>query len=98
MSLRVYLKHKLMCAEKTGGFNLVNYRHSSGVYHEQENLKPEAMKQVLDNYEFNKRLPRKEELKDLPNFKVKLFERDGVLTNLFVKTRQLIERFYVGFQ
>ncbi|MCU4547344.1 hypothetical protein KTI80_18860, partial [Acinetobacter pittii] len=25
----------LMCAEKTGGFNLVNYRHSSGVYHEQ---------------------------------------------------------------
>ena len=65
---------------------------------EQENLKPEAMKQVLDNYEFNKRLPRKEELKDLPNFKVKLFERDGVLTNLLVKTRQLIERFYVGFQ
>ena len=27
---------ELMCAEKTGGFNLVNYRHSSGVYHEQE--------------------------------------------------------------
>ncbi len=27
---------RLMCAEKTGGFNLVNYRHSSGVYHEQE--------------------------------------------------------------
>ena len=26
----------MMCAEKTGGFNLVNYRHSSGVYHEQE--------------------------------------------------------------
>ena len=25
----------LMCAEKTGGFNLVNYRHSTGVYHEQ---------------------------------------------------------------
>jgi len=29
-------KEDLMCAEKTGGFNLVNYRHSSGVYHEQE--------------------------------------------------------------
>ncbi|OTL33483.1 hypothetical protein B9X75_10855 [Acinetobacter pittii] len=28
--------YSLMCAEKTGGFNLVNYRHSSGVYHEQE--------------------------------------------------------------
>ena len=27
---------EMMCAEKTGGFNLVNYRHSSGVYHEQE--------------------------------------------------------------
>jgi len=42
---------------------------------EQENLKPEVMKQVLDNYEFNQRLPRKEEMKELPNFKVKLFER-----------------------
>ena len=64
---------------------------------EQENLKPEVLKQVLDNYEFNQRLPRKEEMKELPNFKVKLFERDNVLTNLMVKTRQLIEKFYVGF-
>lgn len=64
---------------------------------EQENLKPEVMKQVLDNYEFNQRLPRKEEMKELPNFKVKLFERDNVLTNLMMKTRQLIEKFYVGF-
>lgn len=63
---------------------------------EQEKLKPEVMKQVLDNYEFNKRMPRKEEMKDLPNYKVKLFERDSVLTNLLVKTRQLIEKFYVG--
>ncbi|ENU30306.1 hypothetical protein F991_01698 [Acinetobacter sp. CIP-A165] len=63
---------------------------------ERENLKPEVMKQVLDNYEFNKRLPRKEEMKELPNYKVKLFERDSVLTNLLVKTRQLIEKFYVG--
>jgi type I restriction enzyme R subunit len=38
---------------------------------EQEKLKPEAMKQVLDNYEFNKRL-RKEEMKELPNYKIKL--------------------------
>jgi len=58
---------------------------------EQENLKPEAMKQVLDNYEFNQRLPRKEEMKELPNL------RDNVLTNLLAKTRQLIEKFYVGF-
>ncbi|WP_168407755.1 type I restriction endonuclease subunit R [Acinetobacter indicus] len=64
---------------------------------EQENLKPEAMKEVLDHYEYTHRLPRKEELKDLPNYKVKLFERDNVFTNLLVKTRQLIERFYVGF-
>ncbi|WP_256414548.1 type I restriction endonuclease subunit R [Acinetobacter sp. 5862] len=60
---------------------------------EQENLKPEAMKQVLDNYEFNKRLPRKEEMKELPNYKVKLFERDNVLSSLLIKTRQLIEKF-----
>ena len=63
---------------------------------EEENLKSEQMKVILDNYEFTKRLPRKEELKELPNFKVKLFERDNVFTNLLVKTRQLIEKFYVG--
>ena len=33
---QLVLSCELMCAEKTGGFNLVNYRHSSGVYHEQE--------------------------------------------------------------
>lgn len=63
----------------------------------EENLKPEAMKQVLEHYEFTKRLPRKEELKDLPNYKVKLFERENVFSNLLVKTRQLIEKFYTGF-
>ena len=63
----------------------------------EENLKPEAMKHVLEHYEFTKRLPRKEELKDLPNYKVKLFERDNVFTHLMVKTRQLIEKFYTGF-
>lgn len=63
----------------------------------EENLKPEVMKNVLEHYEFTKRLPRKEELKDLPNYKVKLFERDNVFTNLLSKTRQFIERFYVGF-
>jgi type I restriction enzyme R subunit len=64
---------------------------------EQENLKPDAMKEVLDHYEFTKRLPRKEELKDLPNYKVKLFDRENVFSNLLVKTRQLIEKFYIGF-
>jgi len=64
---------------------------------EQENLKPDILKAVLDNYEFTKRLPRKEELKDLPNYKVKLFERESVFNDLIVKTRQLIEKFYVGF-
>ncbi len=63
----------------------------------EENLKPEVMKEVLDHYEFTQRLPRKEELKDLPNYKVKLFERDNVFSNLLVKTRQLIEKFYMGF-
>ncbi|TCB64867.1 type I restriction endonuclease subunit R [Acinetobacter sp. ANC 4216] len=64
---------------------------------EVENLKPEVMKNVLEHYEFTKRLPRKEELKDLPNYKVKLFERDNVFSNLLVKTQQLIEKFYVSF-
>lgn len=61
-----------------------------------ENLKPEVMKHILENYEFTRRLPRKEELKDLPNYKVKLFERDNVFNGLLVKTRQFIEKFYIG--
>ncbi|MEQ1230144.1 type I restriction endonuclease subunit R [Acinetobacter junii] len=63
---------------------------------EQEKLKPEAMKQVLDNYEFTKRLPRKEELKDLPNYKVKLFERESVFNQLWDRTRKFIQTFYTG--
>ena len=66
---------------------------------EEENLKSEQMKVVLDNYEFTKRLPRKEELKELPTYKVRLFERDNVFTNLLVKTRQLIGKFFtVGIE
>lgn len=64
----------------------------------EEKLKPEAMQQVLEHYEFTQRLPHKEGLKDLPNFKVKLFERENVLSNLLLKTRKLIEKFYVGFK
>ena len=62
----------------------------------EENLKPEVMKAVLENYEFTKRLPRKEELKDLPNFKVKLFERETVFNQLWHKTKQFIQTFYIG--
>ncbi|MFT0693216.1 type I restriction endonuclease subunit R [Acinetobacter bereziniae] len=64
---------------------------------ETENLKPDIMKTVLDNYEFTKRLPRQEELKDLPNYKVGLFKRESVLNDLLAKTRRFIEKFYVGF-
>lgn len=64
---------------------------------ETENLKPDVMKTVLDNYEFTKRLPRQEELKDLPNYKVGLFKRESVLNDLLAKTRRFIEKFYVGF-
>jgi len=57
-----------------------------------EDLKPEVMKTVLDNYEFTSQ----EELKDLPNFKVGLFKREIVFSDLLAKTRQFIEKFYVG--
>ena len=36
IQINLVINRPVMCAEKTGGFNLVNYRHSSGVYHEQE--------------------------------------------------------------
>lgn len=55
------------------------------------------MKSVLEHYEFTKCLSRKKELKDWLNYKVKLFEGDNVFSNLLVKMRQLIEKFYIGF-
>ena len=54
------------------------------------------MQKVIQNYEYTKRLPRKDELKDLPNYKVGLFNRDTVLNKLMIQTHQLIERFYMG--
>lgn len=62
----------------------------------EENLKVETMQKVIQNYEYTKRLPRKDELKDLPNYKVGLFNRDTVLNKLMIQTHQLIERFYIG--
>ena len=62
----------------------------------EENLKVETMQKVIQNYEYTKRLPRKDELKDLPNYKVGLFNRDTVLNKLMIQTHQLIERFYMG--
>lgn len=69
------------------------YQHLCGG----ENLKPEAIKNVLEYYEFSKYFLRKEELKDSPNYKVKLFERDNVFKHLLIRTQQLIEKFYVEF-
>lgn len=60
-------------------------------------MKPETIKNVLEYYEFSKHLLRKEELKDSPNYKVKLFERDNVFKHLLIRTQQLIEKFYVEF-
>ena len=64
---------------------------------EEENLKVDSMKNVLNHYEFTKRMPRTEEIKDLPNFKIKFFERENVLSHLLGKTRNFIEKFYKGF-
>lgn len=62
----------------------------------EENLKPDAVKTILDRYQFTKRLPRREEISALPNYKVGLFDRENVFTGLLNKTKQFIDRFYVG--
>ena len=64
---------------------------------EEENLKADTMKDVLKNYEFTQRMPRKEEMSNLPNYKVGLFKRDGILNELLSKTQRFIEKFYIGF-
>ena len=55
------------------------------------------MKSVLKQYEFTKRMPRKEEISELPNYKLGLFKRDGILNDLLSKTQRFIEKFYIGF-
>lgn len=63
---------------------------------EQENLKADEMKIILEKYEYTQRLPRKEEITRLPNFKVGLFKRDHIFSDLLGKTTKLIEQFYKG--
>ena len=63
---------------------------------EAENLNKTNVRALLENYQHTKRLPRQDEMKELPNFKVGLFQRESLFNSLVAKTRSFIERFYVG--
>ena len=61
---------------------------------EEDNLKADVMQDILKTYETNKRLPNRNEIQALPNYKVKLFERNDLHNRLINKTRQFIQKFY----
>jgi type I restriction enzyme R subunit len=54
---------------------------------EEKNLKVDVMQDILKTYEANKRLPTRNEVKALPNYKVKLFERNALHNRLIDKIR-----------
>ena len=60
----------------------------------ESNLKTDVMQDILKTYETNKRLPNRNEIQALPNYKVKLFERNDLHNRLINKTRQFIQKFY----
>ncbi|EPF70369.1 type I restriction endonuclease subunit R [Acinetobacter rudis] len=63
---------------------------------QQEALKPEVFKAVLGQYEYTKRLPSREDVKDLPITRPKISERKTLMNTLVLKTRAFIEKFYTG--
>ncbi|MDY6457137.1 type I restriction endonuclease subunit R [Acinetobacter faecalis] len=63
---------------------------------QQESLKPEVMKAVLGQYEYTKRLPSREDVKDLPITRPKISERKSLMNTLVLKTRNFIDKFYHG--
>lgn len=63
---------------------------------QQENLKPEAFKKIIDDYEFTKRLPDLDAVTELMITPPKIRERKTVMANLKAKTQGFIERFYKG--
>lgn len=63
---------------------------------QQEALKPEVFKAVLGQYEYTKRLPNREDVKDLPINRPKISERKTLMNTLVLKTRNFIEKFYRG--
>ena len=63
---------------------------------EAENLNKTNVRALLENYQHTKRLPRQDEMKELPNFKVGLFQRESLFNSLVAKTLSFIERFYMG--
>ena len=60
----------------------------------ESNLKTDVMQDILKTYETNKRLPNRNEIQALPNYNVKLFERNDLHNRLINKTRQFIQKFY----
>ena len=61
---------------------------------QEENLKADVMQGILKTYEANKRLPNRKEVQELPNYKVRLFDRNTLHNRLINKTRQFIQKFY----
>lgn len=62
-----------------------------------ENLNVAVFEKMINDYQYTKRIPRKDELTKLPNYKMKLSQRSSILDQLVAQTRAFIEKFYMGW-
>ncbi|MFC4892246.1 type I restriction endonuclease subunit R [Pseudofrancisella aestuarii] len=59
-----------------------------------EKLKTDALKNLIDNYLYEERKPRNQEVVDILEIKPTLKERKSVVERVFGKVQDLVERFY----
>lgn len=61
---------------------------------EDEKLKADALKNLIDNYLYEERKPRSQEIIDILQTKPKILERKSIVNRVFGKVQDLVERFY----
>lgn len=61
-----------------------------------EQIKPEQLQKLLQNYEFASRLPRQQEIKDALNYQPRVLERKSILGRVAEKIQDFISTFIEG--
>ena len=61
-----------------------------------EQIKPEQLQKLLQNYEFASRLPRQQEIKDALSYQPRVLERKSILGRVAEKIQDFISTFIEG--
>ena len=63
---------------------------------EAEQLRPEALRELLELYLFEQRLPREQEIVEALTFQPKILERQSIIKRVSEKVKAFIDTFYEG--